>query len=565
MLIRLQQRRGTLAQWTDANTVLAAGEIAISTDDQTFKVGDGVTAWSDLPTFLNAEDIDAATLATLTASKTYTDEELLDAVTTINASIQSVVEGYQEYTNAKIADLIDSAPTTLDTLNEIAAAIQANDGNIEDIVISLGTKSDIGHTHTLEELSDVQVSTAVDQEVLYYDSSTQMWKPKPLVGIEGISVNTSTVVDGGQLSYDTESGVFTFNPAVTGVTAGSFGILEASGPFAASTGGLHIYNDGSQNLEVSLTTTISYVNLVSITADHQCASYASAKLYRVVDSVETEIFSWDLLTTKDFSWTIYDEHNLEPGTVIAYRIKGQGASATSYIGQNYDVQMWVQEVAGALGGQPTNPNFTVEVAATGTTAGGLSYADGVFTYTPVLSAAALSELTDVDLTDLSDTDVLAYDAASGTWLPGSAASSMAQLTDVHLDDALEGDTLLYAGPANGWYTTRFPTDVAPSLVSFNQIQYTTYTLQLSDKDKMIESLLDVPVTITIPPETQVAFPVGTTITIMQAGTGQVTVDIAEPAYMTLRYTPSNTTRTQFSSATLIKRDTDIWYLMGDLA
>ena len=44
----IQLRRGTAAQWTAANTVLAAGELGLETDTNKIKVGDGVVAWNTL-------------------------------------------------------------------------------------------------------------------------------------------------------------------------------------------------------------------------------------------------------------------------------------------------------------------------------------------------------------------------------------------------------------------------------------------------------------------------------------------------------------------------------------
>ena len=46
--VRLQLRRGTEAQWDTANPTLAAGEIGIETDTNTFKFGDGSTPWNSL-------------------------------------------------------------------------------------------------------------------------------------------------------------------------------------------------------------------------------------------------------------------------------------------------------------------------------------------------------------------------------------------------------------------------------------------------------------------------------------------------------------------------------------
>jgi hypothetical protein len=48
---RKPQLRGTAAAWTSNNTVLLAGELGIETDTNKFKIGDGVTAWDDLPYF----------------------------------------------------------------------------------------------------------------------------------------------------------------------------------------------------------------------------------------------------------------------------------------------------------------------------------------------------------------------------------------------------------------------------------------------------------------------------------------------------------------------------------
>lgn len=47
-LIQMQFRRGTAAQWTSANPVLADGELGLEKDTRLFKIGDGTTAWNAL-------------------------------------------------------------------------------------------------------------------------------------------------------------------------------------------------------------------------------------------------------------------------------------------------------------------------------------------------------------------------------------------------------------------------------------------------------------------------------------------------------------------------------------
>ncbi len=47
--VRLQFRRGSASQWTSANPILADGELAIESDTNKFKIGNGVASWTLLP------------------------------------------------------------------------------------------------------------------------------------------------------------------------------------------------------------------------------------------------------------------------------------------------------------------------------------------------------------------------------------------------------------------------------------------------------------------------------------------------------------------------------------
>jgi len=48
MAVQIQLRRDTAANWTSNNPTLAAGEFAIETDTDKYKIGDGSTAWTSL-------------------------------------------------------------------------------------------------------------------------------------------------------------------------------------------------------------------------------------------------------------------------------------------------------------------------------------------------------------------------------------------------------------------------------------------------------------------------------------------------------------------------------------
>ena len=47
--LQLQFRRGLASLWTQVNPILAAGELALESDTNLFKIGDGVTDWNNLP------------------------------------------------------------------------------------------------------------------------------------------------------------------------------------------------------------------------------------------------------------------------------------------------------------------------------------------------------------------------------------------------------------------------------------------------------------------------------------------------------------------------------------
>ena len=99
MSSKILLRRGTAAQWSSANPILGIGELGIETDTLKIKIGNGSSTWSQLSSYANV------TPAQLTS---------------------------------EINNLISAAPATLDTLNELAAAIN-NDASFSTTVNNLLT------------------------------------------------------------------------------------------------------------------------------------------------------------------------------------------------------------------------------------------------------------------------------------------------------------------------------------------------------------------------------------------------------------------------------------------
>lgn len=99
-------------------------------------------------------------------------------------------------------------------------------------------------------------------------------------------------------------------------------------------------------------------------------------------------------------------------------------------------------------------------------------------------------------------------------------------------------------------------------VEINPQTGTTYTLALADVNKVVEASNASAITVTVPPNSSVAFPVGSVLEVCQTGAGQVTV--APGSGVTLN-SPAGAlkTRVQYSSAVLRKRATDTWIVQGD--
>ena len=102
-----------------------------------------------------------------------------------------------------------------------------------------------------------------------------------------------------------------------------------------------------------------------------------------------------------------------------------------------------------------------------------------------------------------------------------------------------------------------------SQVSINAQTGTTYTTVLADQSKLVTLTNASAITLTIPANSSVAYPVGTKIDFAQLGAGQVT--FAGAGGVTVNSTPTLKLRDQYSGASCIKTATDTWLLVGDLA
>jgi hypothetical protein len=155
-------------------------------------------------------------------------------------------------------------------------------------------------------------------------------------------------------------------------------------------------------------------------------------------------------------------------------------------------------------------------------------------------------------------DVAQYGAGQVTVAAGAGVTIQTSST-LKLRTQWSTASLVLTATADTWVLVG---DLEPLGQTLNAQTGTTYSLVIGDAWKLITLSNAGAITLTIPANASVAFPIGTHIDIMQLGAGQVTTTITSD---TLRSTPTAKTRAQYSMATLIKIASTTWVISGDLA
>jgi len=214
---------------------------------------------------------------------------------------------------------------------------------------------------------------------------------------------------------------------------------------------------------------------------------------------------------------------------------------------------------------PTGP--TGPTGATGTA--GLGYSGITFTLSSYASSTASGTVNKVDALVVGSPVRIISPSNPSVYADGSIFSITGTSVDITIVYDNTGGTLSsitspMAVSIVGQMGVTGPAGLdSPNIIGINS-QTSSYTLTLSDKNKMVEIDSASANTITVPKNVSEAFPIGSSITILQVGAGQTTV-VPFSELVTLNYTPGNKLRAQWSSATLVKRAQDTWVLIGDLA
>ena len=131
---------------------------------------------------------------------------------------------------------------------------------------------------------------------------------------------------------------------------------------------------------------------------------------------------------------------------------------------------------------------------------------------------------------------------------------------------LETDTMLYkiGDGATAWNSQSYAELSGTDKFTINEQTGTAYTLVGSDAGKLIKMTNAAANTLTVPPNSSVAFDIGVTINVVNYGAGQTTLT-AGAGVTIYSYNSALGITGQYGQAVLTKCDTELWIAAGLLS
>ena len=180
----------------DNNSKIYKGGVELLPTFAELNFVDGVT--SNIQTQLDGLSADITSEESARTSADATLQSNIDAEETARISGDATtLSSAQSYTDTAIANLVDSAPTTLDTLNELASALGDDPNFATTITTSIGTKL---ATADFDSTFDTRLATKTTDNVTEGSTNLYFTDARSRVSISA----------GGDLSYNSTTGVVSF-------------------------------------------------------------------------------------------------------------------------------------------------------------------------------------------------------------------------------------------------------------------------------------------------------------------------------------------------------------------
>ncbi len=560
----MQQRRGTAAQWTAANPILAAGEIGFETDTSKFKMGNGSSTWGNLQYFANAAELAAildgapGALNTLNelAAAIGDDPEFFTTITnnlatkaplaspaltgvptapTAASTTNTTQIATTEFVQTKVNNLVAGAPGLLDTLDELAAALGDDANFASTITNSLALKASLTNLSDHANISQ-NVHGIADTSLLVTDSILADALTDSISIHNGLTTNVHGIPDTSVLVTDSD-------------LAGAVSVVSGDlGTHAGLTTSVHGIADTS---------------LLVTTAD-------------LATALEGATVDQSSLAGTGIDWNQSDQRFDIDGTIATKTYADQ--AETDAVATAAADATTKADAAVVTAGNNADTKISTAVAALTKSSVGLGNVDNTSDANKPVSTAQASAIATAKSEAIADATAQVNAVIASA---PAALNTLDELAAALGDDANFASTVttnlgLKAPLANPTFTGTVTVAAAgvaftdgtqtkagvPSLTTITQ-KSAGYTLgALTDRDSMIE--FSQAAVVTIPTDATLNFPIGTSIDILQTGTGAVSIAAATPGTTAVNATPGLTLRGQWSSATLLKRAANAWVVFGDL-
>jgi hypothetical protein len=592
MAIRIQLRRDTTANWTTNNPILLPGEIGVETDTLKFKIGNG-SRWnattsyafkageanglatlgptgkiptSQLPDSISMDAELSAALAALTTSsitegsnKYFTNQRAIDAVSSlISSSILSETTNRNTAIATAKSEAIASAATDATGKADIAKSesIAASSASISAASLAANAYTD-NKVSTEASTRSTAINTAISSEIINRNIAIQS-------SLSGLT--TSTVTEGTN-KYFTDSRALL-------ATASAYESLGSSAS-AITAAATDATTKANAAIATAATDATTKANAAIATAATDATTKANAAL--VSANAYTDSLSTSLNNTLG-DYVLENDRNQASGFA---GLNSSGKLLDSVIPASVNAYADAK-VAAIVNSAPATLDTLGELAAalqadeaastTLTTLVGTKAPIDSPTFTGTVSGITKSMvgLASVDNTadsakPISTATQTALDAKLSS---ATAATTYASIASPTFTGTVGGITKSMVGLGNVDNTsdTAKPISTATQTALDSKLNRTvltnpqsgSYQIVVGDAFKLIEMSGGGTLTIL----DSASFPTGTTIDVLQTSDSQVLI---AGSGFTPDSTPGLKLRAKWSSATLLKRGTNSWVVMGDLS
>ena len=455
----------------------------------------------------------------------------------------------QGFVSQQVSNIVNGSPGALDTLLELSNALGSDANFSTTVTNSLATKAPIASptftgTVTIPEGAVISGYDTVEAR----ESATA-------AAISGAAADATTKADAAQAA------------AISTASADATTKADAAQAAAISTASADATSKANAASSSAITTAAADAVTKADAAQAAAISAAAADATTKADAAQAAAISAAATDTD----TKVSTHSADTTDI-------HGISDTSLLATTANVATAKSEAI-ADAGTAADTKVSTAVAALTASSVGLANVDNTADESKPVSTAQATAIATAKSEAIADAtaQVNAVIAAAPAALDTLDELAAALGDDANFASTVTSSLSLKAPLANPTFTGTV--SLSASGVAFTDGTQTkegvpsrtaissktaSYSLSsLDERDSMIEIDSASATTLTVPADSTVNYPIGTTIDILRVGAGAL--DVAAAGGVTVNATPGLKLRSQWSSASLFKRAANVWVLVGDLS